>query len=142
MARSIQLKVFGLTQGVLLIVFVTTMIIAIRRHRERSRPIEYNFDNVDLRSAIKRTELVRASRPRELTSAFPNWTASTPAHEILAVHPGASSAEVEAAYRELLKRYHPDRFEHWGRGYQNRAHHVIILVQKARDTLLAKNGKR
>ena len=40
--------------------------------------------------------------------------APRPWHDVLAVSPGASAAEIKAAYRERLKEYHPDRVAHLG----------------------------
>ena len=71
-----------------------------------------------------------------LETVFPTWAPTSAPHEILGVATNASASEVEAAYKTLLKKYHPDRFSAFGRAYELRAHHVLQLAQKARDTLL------
>lgn len=143
-------RIFGVLQGALFVVIVTTLILARRRNKARD---EHNGPVVstDLRSAIRRTGVPidaagphadEKSEPEEppiaVASALPTWSKDTPAHEILGVSPMADNAAIEAAYRKLLKRYHPDRFASWGKGYQTRAHHVILLIQSARDRLLKK----
>lgn len=89
-------------------------------------------------SAAKDVNQDNASTPPQLTSAFPNWDVKTPAHEILGVSAQASASEIESAYKKLLKKYHPDRFAHWGGAYQTRAHYVVTVLQKAREDLLKK----
>jgi DnaJ-domain-containing protein 1 len=78
----------------------------------------------------------KKNKPPILESAFPVWTKDTPAHVILGVPEAATEAVIEEAYRALLRRYHPDRFANCGQGYQTRAHHIILLLQSAREQML------
>ena len=71
-----------------------------------------------------------------LESALPTWSKQTLPHEILGIAPDSSPTQVEAAFKKLLKKYHPDRFGGAGKGYQKRAHHVVLLLQEARDKML------
>ena len=32
-------------------------------------------------------------------------------YEVLGINQGASQSEIKAAYRELVKKYHPDRYQ-------------------------------
>jgi DnaJ-domain-containing protein 1 len=150
--RSVGMKAFGLFQVILLLVIGATIYLFWRRKRDRERAAELRLDNVYLRGAIHRTaahEAPKSAAPKEnrkapeLESAFPEWSKDATAHEILGVHPQAPEHAIEAAYKKLLKRYHPDKFAHWGKGYQNRAHHVVLRLQQAREELLGgrKGGK-
>lgn len=71
-----------------------------------------------------------------LTSALPSWTANTPPQVILGVPTGSSAKVVEAAYRALVKKYHPDRYSSWGPEYMDRAHEITILLHNAKEALL------
>jgi len=142
-------RIFGIVQGVVLVVVVGTALIYKRRQKLMEKDVGANLENPNLRAFIRRTPVHQqpagpapsdkpAANPADkLESAFPSWTKDTPPHMILGVRPGASAAEVEAAYKKLLKQYHPDRFSSWGGGYQTRAHHVVLLIQEARSRLLS-----
>ena len=138
---------FGISQGIILAVIVGTIFLVRRRERERTEDINAQITLANLRASIQRTAAFTPEKkeangapvaaPLEVESALPTWTADTPPHVVLGVHPAADAQTVEAAYKTLLKKYHPDRFASWGEGYQKRAHHVVILLQKARDRMLA-----
>jgi len=82
-----------------------------------------------------------ASTPlSQIGAAFPAWKESTAAHDILGVSPQAPLEVIEAAYKSLLKKYHPDRFQSWGSDYADRAHVVVFRLQQARDEMLRKRS--
>jgi DnaJ-domain-containing protein 1 len=59
----------------------------------------------------------------------------TDPYEILDVARGATPDEITRAYREQLKRYHPDRVAGLGEELQRVAHERTIAIQRAYDTL-------
>ncbi|MEW6055723.1 MAG: DnaJ domain-containing protein [Bdellovibrionota bacterium] len=162
--NPVGIRFFGVLQGIFLFALIVLLYVQFRRNKDRDEATAMKLDEFDLRTAVKRTPVAaqsdfvkdagthsrhepeedkekqskRSQRPPQLGSAFPSWTQATPAHEILGVHPQAGEEVVEAAYKALLKRYHPDRYAHWGKGYQTRAHHVVLLLQEARDRMLGK----
>lgn len=56
-------------------------------------------------------------------------------HEVLGVAPGASRDEVERAFKELAKRYHPDKFAGLDPEFQALAHEKFKRIAAARDAL-------
>lgn len=56
-------------------------------------------------------------------------------YEILEVTRDASPAEITRAYREQMKRYHPDRVAGLGDELQRLAHERTITIQRAYDTI-------
>jgi DnaJ like chaperone protein len=52
-------------------------------------------------------------------------------HAVLGVARGASAAEIAAAYREQMRRYHPDRVAHLGEELQRLAHRKALDIQRA-----------
>lgn len=146
MAKRVSVKAFGVIQGGISIALVIAIVLYFRRRRDHIKMSELRTDSVDIWTTIKRTPVqpappnAQASRsdPLKIESAFPTWSKDTPAYEILGVPPSADNDTIEQAYKKLLKKYHPDRFASWGKGYQTRAHHTILLVQAARDRMLKK----
>ena len=146
---EVAAKIFGLVQVCILVAIVVGIILHRRRQKEMEDATTAKF-NADPRAAIKRTPVYTAapsaSTPAEpalkVTSALPTWDKNTPPHEILGVHPSAPADVVEKAYKKLLKQYHPDRFAaaSWGKGYQQRAHHIVLLIQDARDRMTGKKS--
>jgi DnaJ like chaperone protein len=56
-------------------------------------------------------------------------------YRILELQPGASPAEIRAAYRRLATRYHPDKVAHLGKEFQNMAEMKFKAIQEAYNTL-------
>jgi len=68
-------------------------------------------------------------------------SARTP-HEILGVEPGATKDEVTKAFRDLARRYHPDRFAGLDDAFQELAHDRFKRIQTARDALMEEAERR
>ncbi len=64
-------------------------------------------------------------------------------HEVLGVSSGANGAEIQKAYRKLMKRYHPDRVGPPGSSEWKDAQKIAEAINQAKDDLitrLKKNG--
>jgi hypothetical protein len=58
-------------------------------------------------------------------------------HEILGVHAHASEREIRSAYRELMKRYHPDRVGRPGTREWTDAQKIAEAINQAKDQMLS-----
>ena len=58
--------------------------------------------------------------------------------QVLHLEPGASPAEVDAAYKAQLLKYHPDRVSHLGDEFQQLAHRKTLAIRQA-YTILKKH---
>ncbi|WP_300462386.1 DnaJ domain-containing protein [Desulfobacula sp.] len=59
-------------------------------------------------------------------------------YDILGIHPNASKKDIQAAYKEAIKKYHPDKLSHLGEEFSDLANKKFIEIQKAYDTLMGK----
>ncbi len=56
--------------------------------------------------------------------------------EILDVTPNASKQEIQSAYKQAVKKYHPDKLSHLGEEFSTLANEKFLAIQKAYDTLM------
>ena len=75
------------------------------------------------------TQWERRPRPRPVEPSADQATWDP--YRVLDVHRGASRAEITHAYREQMKRYHPDRVSGLGDELQQVAHRKTLEIQRA-----------
>jgi preprotein translocase subunit Sec63 len=61
----------------------------------------------------------------------PNEPATWDPYAVLGVRPGASAEDIAKAYREQMRRYHPDHVAHLGDELQTLAHRKTLDIQRA-----------
>jgi hypothetical protein len=88
-----------------------------------------------LRTASGRTGSSRSQRDAASESGRrleeePKAGAANP-WQVLELSPDASDAEIAAAYKAQLLRYHPDRVAHLGDEFQQLAHRKTLEIQQA-----------
>jgi len=59
-------------------------------------------------------------------------------YETLKISPNASKQEIQTAYKEAIKKYHPDKLSHLGEEFSNLANEKFLEIQKAYDILMSK----
>ena len=61
-------------------------------------------------------------------------------YAVLGVAPGAGLDEVKGAYRDMVKKYHPDRVAHLGDEFKELAHRKFVEVQQAYERIRSSRG--
>ena len=61
-------------------------------------------------------------------------------YEVLGVSKSSSSDEIKKAYREMAKKYHPDKLQHMDEAYQKGAQEKFTKVQEAYEQLQKERG--
>lgn len=67
-------------------------------------------------------------------------TASRDHYKALDIESSATDAEVKAAYREMVKKYHPDKVAHLGKDFAKLADEKFKDIQKAYDKISQERG--
>ncbi len=57
-------------------------------------------------------------------------------YEILGIGPNASKKEIQTAYKDAIKKYHPDKLSHLGEEFSDLANEKFLEIQKAHDSLM------
>ncbi|MBU4129437.1 MAG: DnaJ domain-containing protein [Proteobacteria bacterium] len=60
------------------------------------------------------------------------------AHEILGVSPNATWTQIQTAYKEKIKQYHPDKVSHLGAEFSDLANEKFLEIQRAYEALKTK----
>ncbi len=60
------------------------------------------------------------------------------AWEILGLQKGADKKDIQNAYREAIKKYHPDKLSHLGEEFSTLANEKFLEIQTAYDQLMEK----
>jgi len=85
-------------------------------------------------SHLRRSAAARPTPPQPSANTGHDWDP----HAVLGVSRNASAVEITHAYREQMKRYHPDRVADLGTELQQLAHRKAIEIQRAYSELAAK----
>lgn len=98
---------------------------------------------VGRKASAKEDELAsaRMKKPRR-PLLLPGFSMDGAPHEILGVGLQASEAEIRRAYRELMKRFHPDQVGRPGSREWNDAQKIAERINNAKDSLLAARKSR
>jgi DnaJ like chaperone protein len=93
-------------------------------------------DLIVLAAALWVQRQTRQRPPRDQPSRSAAGTAADKdPHEVLGIQPGASEQEIKDAYRDKMKRYHPDRVSGLGEELQRVATEKTLEIQRAYDKL-------
>ncbi|MDM8538145.1 DnaJ domain-containing protein [Desulfobacterales bacterium HSG17] len=65
-------------------------------------------------------------------------TIPTP-YDILGISPDANQKEIHNAYKQAIKKYHPDKLSHLGKEFSNLANEKFLEIQRAYDSLKTKH---
>ena len=60
------------------------------------------------------------------------------AHDILGVSANATLKEIQTAYKEKIKQYHPDKVSHLGEEFSDLANEKFLEIQRAYETMKTK----
>lgn len=83
----------------------------------------------------------RAKTDQSQAKTDQSQTETASAHEILGVDRNASWKEIQKAYKEKIKQYHPDKLSHLGEEFSSLANEKFLQIQAAYNELKALHRK-
>ncbi|HCM40037.1 MAG: hypothetical protein A2Z97_07105 [Bdellovibrionales bacterium GWB1_52_6] len=87
-------------------------------------------------------ELARARmKPRPKPMALPGIRVDGAPHEVLGIRVNSNRSEIQKAYRELMKRYHPDKIGPAGSPQWKDSQKIAEAINRAKDEMLKLSGK-
>lgn len=92
----------------------------------------------DSKRHLKGPDLANARYERPAHLALPGIRIDGPPHEVLGVRPSASEADIQKAYRERMKRYHPDKIGPQGSREWKDAQKIAEAINRAKEELLSR----
>lgn len=101
-----------------------------KSHRKDANSHESYSRNAPFQSTGKKEK--RTSDPGNGSKVFRS------PHEILGVSTNATWEEIQTAYKEKIKQYHPDKLSHLGEEFSHLANEKFLEIQKAYGTLKGK----
>ena len=119
-------------------VVIATIVYLIRYGRlpyflfKKQRPFTQSFDK---KTANFGSGKKNQDNTGPTTQASPRQVPKTPC-EILGLGPNASKNEIQAAYKQAIKKYHPDKLSHLGEEFSDLANEKFLEIQKAYDELM------
>jgi DnaJ-domain-containing protein 1 len=115
----------------------------------RAKPRESGFAvrEADLKKGAKpqaagSDELAQARIERKSPLSLPGIRIDGPPHEILGIAPNATADEVQRAYRERMKQYHPDKIGRPGSREWGDAQKIAEAINRAKAELLKNAGRK
>ena len=92
--------------------------------------------------SYQKTTNFTSNKKTDQNSGQPNQKHTSSSHipktpyEILGIGSSASKKEIQTAYKEAIKKYHPDKLSHLGKEFSDLANEKFLEIQKAYDTLM------
>lgn len=93
-------------------------------------------NSADANRALPASDLASAKMERPATLSLPGIRIDGPPHEILGIRPGAGADEIQRAYRERMKQYHPDKIGRPGTREWVDAQRIAEAINRAKTELL------
>jgi DnaJ-like protein/uncharacterized protein DUF1232 len=137
----------GMVDDILLILILTYLFRKIMRPESIKNRVFREFTKNFFRNAYSKSSDsgYKQEEPRGTEGRSTNQSAPGPKidaqdpYTVLGIKPGASREEIRNAYRDLSKKYHPDRVNHLGPEFRDLAHEKFIAIKKAYERLTTKN---
>ncbi len=142
MSPRILEKLFILAQGGFLVLIAGALFYFLRSRTPES---SFKVREADLRRKSKpgQDELAQAKiKTQSGPLQLPGIRLDGAPHEILGVSATASAQEIKLAYRELMKRYHPDRIGPPGSREWKDAQRIAERINEAKEFLTRQARKR
>lgn len=132
-------ETFYLLQIILGVIFLLGGWLFLRPKRPESG---FKVREADLKksSSMKKEPTKREPIKKKAPLQLPGIRLDGHPHEILGISAEASASEIQSAYRNLMKRYHPDRVGRQGSWQWHEAQKIAEAINHAKDEMLRRRS--
>jgi len=105
---------------------------------KKKSPFKQQFrqNTADFTSQKKRGPYKNSDSQQSKDSRSSKYNPSQTPYEILGINPGADKKDIQTAYKQAIKKYHPDKLSHLGKEFSDLANEKFLKIQKAYDALM------
>lgn len=105
----------------------------------RQQPFRQNMKHDSTGFTSKQEQNKQKTYQHQQTNQNSTSKATRTPYDILGISPDANQKEIHNAYKQAIKKYHPDKLSYLGKEFSTLANEKFLEIQRAYDSLKTKH---